>query len=112
MGVAVAVSPSAFAGIADLTFAPAGATTTTAALGKADVYPITAAGITITVSTSDITDGRRFEFKDETGALNGGAGKVTIAMESGTVDGVTSRAITVPFGGLAAYARGGNLFLL
>ena len=94
-----------------LTFSPASGTTDTTTLGVADIYPITAAGITITMSTADFTDGRRFEFNDETGALNGGAGKVIIDTEGAqTIDGQPTVEIVVPYGGLTLYARGGNAF--
>lgn len=93
-----------------LTFAVTGVSATTAALGSAAVYVATATGITITISTADITDGREFTFSDESGLPSVGT-PITIATEGAqTIDGAATAVITVPFGSISLYARGGDLF--
>lgn len=92
------------------TFVATAISANTAALGVVDIYVATATGITITVSTADITDGRNFEFSDESGLPSVGT-PVTIATEgSELIDGQSTAVISVPFGSLNLYARGGDLF--
>lgn len=94
-----------------LAFATTGVSNNTAALGVADVYVALAAGITITISSADITDGREFLFKDENGAASK-ASPITIATEGAqTIDGAATVLLTRPFDSVAMYARGGDLFI-
>ena len=94
-----------------LIFSTTAVNATTTSLGVADIYIATAAGITITISPFDISDGREFVFKDESGAANAGAGRITIATGGAeTIDGEATALLTVPFDSINLYARGGNLF--
>lgn len=93
-----------------LGFAETAISATTASLGSVPVYVATATGITITISTADIVDGREFTFSDESGLPSVGT-PITIATEGAqTIDGAATAVITVPFGSISLYARGGDLF--
>lgn len=94
---------------APLVIVSTGVSTTTAALGVAGVYQATATGITITVSSADITEGREFVFKDRDGLASVGT-PITIATEGGElIDGAATALITVPFGSVNVYADAGDL---
>jgi hypothetical protein len=65
----------------------------------------------IVILTVDLVDNRVFWCQDESGnasALN----PVTVAGESGTINGAASIPITVPYGGFWVRAFGGNLFAI
>ena len=91
-------------------FAETAVSATTADLGAATIYVFTATGLTLTISSADITDGRRFIFSDESGLPSVGT-PITIATEGGElIDGQPTAALTVPFDSIHLYARGGSLF--
>ena len=82
---------------------------TTAGLGVADVYRGTAPSITITISSADITAGRRFTFKGVNPGISVGT-PITIDTEGGElIDGAASTFITVDGGSFEFYELGGNL---
>jgi hypothetical protein len=86
-----------------------GISATTAALGLADMYAATAAGITITISTADIVEGRDFGFQalDPSTSFSS---PVTITTEGGqTIDGVTSTTIVGQYGAIHIVVHNGEL---
>ena len=99
-----------------LTSASFDTTTTTAALGHANLYACTdtSAPRTLTISSADIAMGLPtvpwlFDVKDEGGSA--GTNKITIDTE-GTelIDGVSSVEITADYGAIRLYSNGTNLF--
>lgn len=89
------------------------ATATTTALGESQIYACTdtTADRTLTISTADITDGRTFVVKDESGALVSNGTTITIDTEGAeTIDGAVSADITADYGVIRLYSDGSNLF--
>lgn len=86
-----------------------GISTTTAALGFADVYRATAPSITITVSSADIAEeGRVFIFTTDAAVTN--QTPVVIDTEGAeTIDGAASVSIVAIYGVVRLRAIGGNL---
>jgi len=83
----------------------------TAAMGPHYIYGVTdtSASRTITISTADMTDGRNFLIKDESGGA--GSNNITIATEGAqTIDGAASVTISVDYGVARLYSNGTNLF--
>ena len=82
-------------------------TTSTAALGNFDVYRMLTPATTLTISSSDITEGRVFVIR----AINASVGSpVTIVTEGAeTIDGGASIVLTTPFDSVMLQATGGNL---
>lgn len=90
-----------------LTTVTSGITTSTATLGSFDVYRMTAAGTTLTISSANITEGRVFIIR----AIDASVGTpVTIDTEGAeTIDGGASIVLTTPFDTVTLQATGGNL---
>lgn len=69
----------------------------------------TAGGITITVSTADIVDGRIIVIKDQSGTS--GSSNISVVGEGGElIDGLSTVNILSNYGVLRLYAEGGELF--
>lgn len=82
---------------------------TTASLGLADKYTATAAPLTITISTADIVDGRRFIFTVRAAGVSAG-NPVTIGTEGlELIDGAASIPLETDYASVTLVARGGNL---
>jgi hypothetical protein len=82
---------------------------TTASLGLAHRYTATAAPVTITISTADIVDGRRFIFAVRSAGVSVGT-PVTIDTEGGElIDGAASIPLEIDYDSITLVARGGNL---
>jgi hypothetical protein len=83
----------------------------TAAMGEAHIYAIlsTSTARTMTISSADITLGRQFIIKDESGGA--GTNNITIATEgSQLINGNSTLTITVNYGNYRLYSDGTNLF--
>jgi hypothetical protein len=83
----------------------------TAAMGEAHIYAVTstASARTITISTADITAGRQFIVKDESGAA--GTNNITIGTAGAeNIDGAATAVISTNYGSVSIYSDGTNLF--
>lgn len=66
---------------------------------------------TITIPTTQITDGRKFIVKDASG--NAGTNSITIATQgSETIDGAATLTVSTNYGKLTLYSDGSNLFTI
>ncbi len=90
-------------------------TTTTASLGRAEVYACTSTAAARTLTLSDVTTALgspdhvyHVTIKDESGAA--GTNNITIDTESGTIDGASSIIINVNFGSFSLYSNGTDWF--
>ena len=108
MAVAVAVAPPATFEAPPLTQTNTAVSDNTASIGKFDVYRLTVAGDTLTISSVDILkDGRLFEVV----GVNAGTSSNFIATEgSELIGGVAANLeMTVDLGSVILRAFGGNL---
>ena len=99
--------PKLGGGVLPLKTASSAISATTTELGPADVFRMTVAGTTLTISSADITEGRTLIVR----AVNASVGTpVTVATEgSETIDGAVSILLTTNFSSVTLQVVDGNL---